>query len=102
MYLWLWLTGLLGPFYMFRVLLINFYEETEVIAPQTTSLDLAFILWQSSHSLSNIIPEQCHSFSWTFPKEKQQSLNKFTQPLKASALTLTIPEITPAEKIKAP
>ena len=41
-------------------------------------------------------------FFWDISyRETEQSLGKFTQPLEASGLTLTIPEITPAHKIKA-
>ena len=64
-----------------------------------TGLELASILWQSGHSLSNIIPEQCYLFPGHFPKRNRIESE---QPLEASGLTLTIPEITPAQKIKAP
>ena len=43
------------------------------------------------------------SFFWdNYQRQTELSLNKFTQPLKASGLTLNISEITPAQKIKAP
>ena len=68
-----------------------------------TSLALAFILLQSDHSLSSIIPERFHIFVGHFPKKNRTKSGQIhSEPLEASGLTLTIPEITPAQKIKAP